>query len=47
MEINESISTSKSPDEIWNFWIPVTFGVQWRDDITKAELTSQPPFGLF
>jgi hypothetical protein len=46
MEINESISISKSPDEIWNFWIPVSTDVQWRDGITKAELTSQPPYGV-
>ena len=46
MEINESISISKSPDAIWNFWVPVTTDVQWRDGITKAELTSQPPYGV-
>ena len=46
MEINESISISKSPDEIWNFRIPVSTDVQWRDGITKAELTSQPPYGV-
>ncbi len=46
MEINESISISKSPDEIWNFWMPVSTDVQWRDGITKAELTSQPPYGV-
>ena len=46
MEINESISISKSPEKIWNFWMPVTTDVQWRDGITKAELTSQPPYGV-
>ena len=46
MEINESISISQNPDEIWNFWMPVTTDVQWRDGITKAELTSQPPYGV-
>jgi len=45
MEINESISISKSPEKIWNFWMPVTTDVQWRDGITKAEWTSQPPYG--
>ena len=45
MEINESISISKSPEKIWKFWMPVTTDVQWRDGITKAEWTSQPPYG--
>ena len=46
MEISESISISQSPEEIWSFWMPVTTDVQWRNGITKAELTSQPPFGV-
>jgi len=45
MEIIESISISKSPEKIWNFWMPVTTDVQWRDGITKAEWTSKPPYG--
>ena len=46
MEFNESISISQSPDKIWNFWMLVTTDVQWRDGITKAEWTSQPPYGI-
>lgn len=46
MEIHKSISISQSPDKIWNFWLLVTTDVQWRGGITKAELTSQPPFGV-
>jgi len=46
MEIQKSISISQSPDKIWNFWLPVSTDVQWRGGITKAELTSQPPFGV-
>jgi hypothetical protein len=46
MEISESISISKSPETIWNFWLPVTTDVQWRNGIIRAELTSQPPFGV-
>jgi len=46
MEINESISISQSPEKIWNFWVPVTTDAQWRDGITKAEWTSQPPYGI-
>ena len=46
MEINESISISQSPEKIWNFWLPVTTDVQWRDGIFKAEWTSQPPYGI-
>ena len=46
MEISESISISQNPEEIWNFWLPVYTDVQLRDGITKAELTSQPPYGV-
>jgi len=46
MEIHDSISISQSPEKIWNFWALVTTDVQWRDGITKAELTSQPPYGV-
>ena len=46
MEINESISISQSPEKIWDFWMPVTTDTQWRDGITKAEWTSQPPYGI-
>ena len=46
MEINESISISQNPQKIWNLWMPVTTDSQWRNGITKAELTSQPPFGV-
>ena len=46
MEIIESISISQSPEKIWDFWVPVTTDVQWRDGITKAEWTSQPPYGI-
>ena len=46
MEISESISILQSPEKIWNFWMPVTTDVQWRNGITKAELTSKPPYGV-
>jgi len=46
MEIHESISISQSPEKIWDFWLPVTTDTQWRNGITKAELTSQPPSGV-
>ena len=46
MKISESISISKSHVEIWNFLKPVSTDTQWRNDITKAELTSQPPHGV-
>ena len=45
MEINESISISQSPEKVWNFWMLVTTDTQWRDGITEAEWTSQPPYG--
>jgi len=46
MEIKESISISQIPEKIWAFWIQVTTDVQWRDGMTKAEFTSQPPYGI-
>ncbi len=46
MEINESISISQSPESIWDFWLPVETDAQWRGGITKAEWTSQPPYGV-
>ena len=46
MIINESISISQNPDQIWRFWIDVTNDVQWRDGITQAEWTSPQPYGI-
>jgi len=46
MKINESISISQNPEKIWNFWMPVYTDAQWRNGITKAEWTSQPPYGI-
>jgi len=46
MVINESISISRNPETIWSYWMDVTNDVQWRNNITKAEWTSQPPYGI-
>ena len=46
MDLKASISISQNPDKIWDYWLPVTTDVQWRDGITKAELTSSPPNGV-
>jgi len=46
MEITVSLSITQSPEMIWNFWMPVTTDVQWRDGIIKAEWTSKPPYGV-
>jgi hypothetical protein len=46
MVINESISISRNPESIWSYWMDVTNDVQWRNGITKAEWTSQPPHGI-
>ncbi len=46
MVINESISILRNPESIWNFWMDVSNDVQWRDGMTKAEWTSQPPYGI-
>ena len=45
MKIDESISISKSPEKIWDFWLPVSTDAQWRNGITRAEWTSDPPYG--
>ncbi|MEA3336789.1 MAG: SRPBCC family protein [Chloroflexota bacterium] len=46
MLINETITISRNPESIWSYWMDVTNDVQWRNGITKAEWTSQPPYGL-
>ena len=46
MDIKESIFISQRPEKIWDFWLQVTTDVQWRDGMTKAEFTSQPPYGI-
>lgn len=46
MRIKETIFISRRPEEIWDFWLPVSTDTQWRGGITKAELTSEPPFGV-
>ena len=46
MLINETLSISIKPKSIWSFWMDVTNDVQWRNGITKAEWTSQPPYGI-
>ena len=46
MEINESISISQSPEKIWNYLLLVTTDVEWRNDYSKTEWTSKPPYGI-
>jgi hypothetical protein len=46
MVINELLSISQKPESIWGYWMDVTNDVQWRNGITKAEWTSQPPYGI-
>jgi len=46
MIINESISISRNPESIWSYLMDVTNDIQWRNGMTKAEWTSQPPFGV-
>ena len=46
MLINETISISQKPESIWGFWWDVSNDVQWRNGITKAEWTSQAPYGI-
>ena len=46
MIINESISISRKPESIWNYWMDVSNDVYWRDGMTKAEWTSHPLYGI-
>lgn len=46
MVINESISISRKPETIWSYWLDVSNDVNWRNGMTKAEWTSQPPYGI-
>lgn len=46
MVINESISIAKKPDSIWEYWMDVSNDIHWRNGITKAVWTSQPPYGI-
>jgi uroporphyrinogen decarboxylase len=46
MVINESLLISRNPESIWSYWMDVTNDVHWRNGITKAEWTSQPPYGI-
>ena len=46
MIINESISISRKPESIWGYLMDVSNDVHWRNGITKAKLTSQPPYGI-
>jgi hypothetical protein len=46
MLINETLSISRNPESIWNYLMDVSNDVYWRNGITKAEWTSQPPYGI-
>jgi hypothetical protein len=46
MIINETISISQKPEIIWNYLMDVSNDVFWRNGITKAGWTSQPPYGI-
>ena len=45
MKINESILISQKPEMVWSFWMDVSNDIHWREGITKAEWTTQPPHG--
>jgi hypothetical protein len=36
----------RKPESIWEYWIDVSNDVHWRNGITKAVWTSQPPYGI-
>jgi hypothetical protein len=44
--IDESISIARKPESIWQYWLNVSNDVHWRNGITKAVWTSQPPYGI-
>ena len=45
MIINETISIARKPESIWSYLLDVSNDVHWRNGMTKAEWTSQPPYG--
>ena len=46
MIINETISIARKPESIWSYLLDVSNDVHWRDGMTNAEWTSQPPYGI-
>ena len=46
MLINESISISQKPELIWDYLMDVSNDIHWRNGMTKAVWTSQPPYGI-
>jgi hypothetical protein len=44
--INEVISIARKPESIWQYWMNVSNDVHWRNGITKAVWTSEPPYGI-
>ncbi|MCW8802398.1 MAG: SRPBCC family protein [Candidatus Bathyarchaeota archaeon] len=46
MVINEAISIARKPESIWQYWMNVSNDVHWRNGITKAVWTSEPPYGI-
>ena len=46
MVINEAISIARKPESIWQYWMNVSNDIHWRNGITKAVWTSEPPYGI-
>ena len=46
MVINEAISIARKTESIWQYWMNVSNDVHWRNGITKAVWTSEPPYGI-
>ena len=46
MRIKESILISVKPKLIWDYWMDVSNDIHWRNGITKAAWTSEPPYGI-
>jgi hypothetical protein len=46
MVINEEISIARKPESIWQYWMNVSNDIHWRNGITKAVWTSEPPYGI-
>jgi len=46
MRIIESISISREPQVIWDFWLPVVNEPRWRSGAIETRWTSEPPYGV-
>lgn len=45
-DITSSIWIARPPEDVWNYLVDVSHDTQWRDGVTGAQWTSDPPHGV-